>query len=698
MFVSVSDSSFRDNRATGIYGGAVFVASTDSLAATRVSFEGNVATKGGAVRVRNDLKEAGAAQGAVSFDSCSFDRNVAQFGGGIHLDGGGTVAVAATNFTANAASAAGAGVAVGDGGEFSALGSLFSGNGNSSCVAAPATGGALAVGIDDFKPYAGCSAPATIPPVASVVSSAFEGNVAVAAGGAVAVRSGSLSLSNSSVSRNAVTGLSSSKSALGPSSIDLKKRYVDSSSSSNASMAFDDVPADATADSLLTAPPAGNPSARGGGVFVGGSCGAASGSCTAANATLVDVTVSGNSAAEAGGGLFYDGTSSAASALSVLRGEIRSNRAPEGSSGGGGVGGGVALVGRGFDLSEVVVSSNAARFGGGVFVSADLSTSTASAATSTRNASLSLLSFGAAEVSAVAAASSEDRNAASRGGDVFWLRAASPSAALECRDCAFDGSVAAAAPPVASASASSSNSSSSSVASKAASDAPVGALATEAISAALGGGNAPSSPPSPSSSTPFASVQSGAAAPPFSVSLLDFYGRVSTTDEGGFCAVSEREEEEEGSSSSSSAPRVLLPDAGRRAAVAAGAALFDRFVVTGGIGTQVPLKVECSPSPATGKPSLLSRVPSPSNETSSTATTIVAVPLSLPDLPLVVAVAECGRGTQAPPATTSSTASYPVCSPCAFGTYSFDGGSSGSSTGGCKPCREGALCPGGVQG
>ena len=32
-----------------------------------------------------------------------------------------------------------------------------------------------------------------------------------------------------------------------------------------------------------------------------------------------------------------------------------------------------------------------------------------------------------------------------------------------------------------------------------------------------------------------------------------------------------------------------------------------------------------------------------------------------------------------------------MCSPCPFGTFSFDGSS-------CTPCREGGLCPGGAAG
>ena len=597
----------------------------------------------------------------------------------------------------------------------------------------------LAVGLDDFRPYAGCLAPATAPPAARVSGSLFEGNVASAAGGAVVVRSGALSLADSEVLGNAVTGSAASKLPLGASSIALRELAAAAAeeeeeaapagggappSPSLASL-FGGIP---LLDSSLSSPPAGNPRARGGCVFVGGSCGA-SGTCTSARAVLSGVKVSGNSAAEAGGGVFYEGTSSPAAALVVSGGEVRGNRAPEASAGGGGVGGGVALVGRGFSLDGVAVSANAARFGGGLFVSADLSLGAAAAqgaGEGSRNATLSSISFGAAAAAAAADVASSsvageatvlDGNAGARGRDVFWLRAASPAATLACAGCSFsDAAAAQAAPatapapppapstgPVSSSSSSpfknaSSYSSSSSSSLYYSSPAlalspPEGALATEAITAALETSSFSSSSSSPSPSPPssaFASVQSGSPAPAFAVSLLDFYGQVSTTDGGGSCEVAEEAGPEAGGEA-----RVLLPDAGRRAAVAAGRALFDRFAVTGGVGSEVSLRVGCVPSPAAGKLVLLSQVPKASGggsggggeggegaaSSSSSSTSLVDVPLSLPALPLRLAVSECGRGTQSPPP--ESKVPYPVCSPCAFGTYSFDGASP------CAPCREG---------
>ena len=458
----------------------------------------------------------------------------------------------------------------------------------------------LAVGLDDFRPYAGCLAPATAPPAARVSGSLFEGNVASAAGGAVVVRSGALSLADSEVLGNAVTGSAASKLPLGASSIALRELAAAAAeeeeeeaapagggappSPSLASL-FGGIP---LLDSSLSSPPAGNPRARGGGVFVGGSCGA-SGTCTSARAVLSGVKVSGNSAAEAGGGVFYEGTSSPAAALVVSGGEVRGNRAPEASAGGGGVGGGVALVGRGFSLDGVAVSANAARFGGGLFVSADLSLGAAAAqgaGEGSRNATLSSISFGAAAAAAAADVASSsvageatvlDGNAGARGRDVFWLRAASPAAALACAGCSFsDAAAAQAAPatapapppapstgPVSSASSSpfknaSSYSSSSSSSLYYSSPAlalspPEGALATEAITAALETSSSSSSSSSPSSSA-FASVQSGSPAPAFAVSLLDFYGQVSTTDGGGSCEVAEEAGPEAGGGSQGAPP------------------------------------------------------------------------------------------------------------------------------------------------
>ena len=575
-------------------GGALSVASADAVTISDSLFAANVATKGGAVRVRND--NPGAAAGAVSFVNSSFEGNVAQYGGALLVDAGGAATAADCFFTRNAARAAGGGVSVGDGGAVVLARTSFSANGNFSCDDAPAAGGGLAVGMDEFKPYVGCTVkrwregererereervwrraragparPPSLPPfqpppatpaTATVTNCTFTANVAHETGGGVAVRAGALALVGSTLSANAVTGSPSSRALPSP----------------------DAPPSTATA--------------RGGGLYVGGSC-VGGGACAAATAVLDRVALDGNAAAEAGGGLFFEGLSSNLSSITVIGGSWTGNAAPRG--GGGGAGGGAALEGAGFSISNVSLAANAARYGGAMFVSAPWG--------GTRVAALANLTFAAT-------------NAAARGGDAFWVAAASPSTPFICTACTF------AALNV----------------DLAAAGGGGGRVATEARSAALAGA-APSS------------VQSGSPAPAFSVALLDHYGAVSTTDTDGQCVAG------------GGGAGVLLAESGRAARADVGVALFDRLVVTGGVNSSITLDLACAP-PGAGRPAVLPPV------------------APLPPLALAVAVAACPRGRQPPPAGTL----YPVCIPCPFGSYSYDGVS-------CAPCREGGLCPGGAAG
>ena len=154
MDTAATRCAFVRNRAAGLYGGAVHVASADAATFTDCAFDSNVAVKGGALRVKRDNT---AAEGNVVIASSLFLNNVAQYGGGLLVDDNGAVTVTGSNFTANGAVAAGGGVAVGDGGRVAVAATQFVGNGNFSCVDAPAAGGALAVGLDEFKPTVGCT-------------------------------------------------------------------------------------------------------------------------------------------------------------------------------------------------------------------------------------------------------------------------------------------------------------------------------------------------------------------------------------------------------------------------------------------------------------------------------------------------------------------------------------------------------------
>ena len=151
-------------------------------------------------------------------------------------------------------------------------------------------------------------------------------------------------------------------------------------------------------------------------------------------------------------------------------------------------------------------------------------------------------------------------------------------------------------------------------------------------------------------------------ATPFSVALLDFYGSVSTSDTGGTCDASTK------------TPGIALPGAGRVAPVAGGAATFEWLVLTGGVGTTVPISLSCTPRGTAASPPAGGLLP--------------AGTLPLPPLPLSVSVGICPRGKEPP----VPGAAFGVCAPCPFGRFSYGGG------GACSPCPEGGLCPGGVAG
>ncbi|KAL4548349.1 hypothetical protein Ndes2526B_g00925 [Nannochloris sp. 'desiccata'] len=251
--------------------------------------------------------------------------------------------------------------------------------------------------------------------------------------------------------------------------------------------------------------------------------------CSSAIAKIQKSRVIENSAFSAGGGLHFAG-SSKTGGLTVSNSNFSSNAVLMKSEDGvskDGVGGGIFVGRNNFTLSDVVLSGNEAFYGGAIFFSADLNTATAR---------LSKLNT--------------NNNKANMGPSAFWLRSASPNAALPLT--AFSNS----------------------------DSTKEGAVATEVLEAAY---NSP--PPS--------TVQSSEDVATFSVSLLDYYGNVGLA-ELGTCAVTAPPNiaSADGSSNNAVTVRPLGSDVG----VSRGGAVFSQLEVTGTIGNSYELMVDCTPN------------------------------------------------------------------------------------------------------
>jgi hypothetical protein len=173
---------------------------------------------------------------------------------------------------------------------------------------------------------------------------------------------------------------------------------------------------------------------------------------------------------------------------------------------------------------------------------------------------------------------------------------------------------------------------------------------------------------------PPSAVQSGNAAPLFSVALLDFYGNVASA-ELGVCEVVNSGSPEFGGSANpatgdsstsffSSTESAQIRPLGAEVGVAAGSAVFSQLEVTGNIGTKYDLQVLCTPT-SLGRSRFLQLTGQP-----------------LPPLSLEVDIAPCSPGSS--PETTST---GQICVECPFNTFNLDGQA-------CQGCPEGAICPG----
>ena len=136
-------------------------------------------------------------------------------------------------------------------------------------------------------------------------------------------------------------------------------------------------------------------------------------------------------------------------------------------------------------------------------------------------------------------------------------------------------------------------------------------------------------------------VDSGRPIRPFTVGFLDLLGNIAPTADARVCQVATPVHYD----------RFSILSKGRTAPLIAGTALFDSVVVEGELGRTYTLVLSCSVDRPT-------------------------------DLAFNVTLAECAPGYE-------PDASRRLCTSCPHGSFNLDGGA-------CKPCPEGAVCPGGA--
>jgi len=251
--------------------------------------------------------------------------------------------------------------------------------------------------------------------------------------------------------------------------------------------------------------------------------------CSSANAKIQKSHIIENSAYSAGGGLHFAG-SSKTGGLTVSNSNFSSNTVQiksEDNISNDGVGGGIFVGRNNFTLSDLLLSGNEAFYGGALFFSADLNSATARLSKINTN-----------------------NNKASIGPSAFWLRSASPNAALPLS--AFSNSI----------------------------STKEGAVATEVLEAAY-------------TSPPPSTVQSSEDVDTFSVSLLDYYGNVGLA-ELGTCAVTTPPNI--ASADDSDNNTVTVRPIGSDVGVSRGGAVFSQLEVTGTIGNSYELMIDCKPN------------------------------------------------------------------------------------------------------
>lgn len=317
-----------------------------------------------------------------------------------------------------------------------------------------------------------------------------------------------------------------------------------------------------------------------------------------AKATITRSQIRGNTARSAGGGLYFAG-GSRAGRLTLSQSLIDGNTAEYTTSTtrlSDGVGGGIFLGRTNFTLSDLTLRSNGAYYGGALFIAADL-------AAGARLQRLKLTS-----------------NKAVVGAAAFWLRSASPAAALDASSMSVTPEEA-------------------------------GAISTEVLHTAY-------------QQAPPKVIQSAEDVESFSVTLMDYYKRVSVSEQGTCSVVSAATQPQQPDNSSSV---VTIRPLGSKEDVRRGEATFSQLQVSGLIGEAYSLQLSCVPN-AAGRSRFLGLRGEP-----------------LPALPLPVRISQCKPGSE--PTVTSDGA---ICVKCPYNSFNLDGQQ-------CRDCPRGGLCIGGDQ-
>jgi hypothetical protein len=607
-------SSLISGNAASKWGGGLLVYSGAKATLQKVSFENNAAELGG---------------GAVAYTQSSFTaiaskfvvNKASEYGGAIHLQTRATVALVHTRLQGNVAAAGGGGAHITSGASLSVTGGELSGNN-----ASQSGGGILCEG----GTYGGGN-------LSMTAGTAVTGNTCGTLGGGVHLTGGCFAvLSNAAFRGNAA----------GPqptSSTSCEKQ----GNAGGGAVAVDPHAASGRATTLVASECSftDNVAPDGGAVIVTDTCkGGADCQKYGAQVHLTASVVSGNKAigcqytatSTSGGGCASQGRLGSGGGIYAASGvvSLSAGTAVEGNvatASGGGVqcqgaaslavagrstrvdgnvagdtGGGVMHAGRQLSVTGgASFSGNRATDGGAVAII--LSESSAAAETETADPVISFeiadnvtLSHnlatrrgGAFYISASMARSNLSgialRNStAAAGSGFYWVRAASPGAHLQCRECSLgDGS----------------DNNNNNNNNTAGASSPYESRATEALSLS-------------STLSSSLELQSGVTAPLFTVTLVDFYGRVASTEDGVPCRL-------EAVTPTASGTAVALEVSGvLTAQSSAGVASFDQVMVRGRLGSGYTGRFKCNSGDATASTTTTSTAATATTAaTAATATT-----------------------------------------------------------------------------
>ncbi|KAK9867386.1 hypothetical protein WJX84_004228 [Apatococcus fuscideae] len=352
--VVIQNSVISGNSVTA-QGGAFNVADCNYTIFNNVTFSNNIGTRGGVGYCYSPN---------VQIYASTFVNNNAQLGGALYAGGGCSAILEYNTFQNNVAKQQGGAIVTFADATLTISSSRFIDNGLFSCFPPPQSGGAIAIGIDEFEVSDSCDASGVTTSSSNIVMDQciMSGNTVTDEGGAISLQYGSLTITNSLVNGNVVTGTGTQSLGVG------------------------------------------------GAIYIAERC--TNNVCTSANATLNGVSMSSNVAIQAGGAIFFEG-STGNSNLYVANSQLTGNQVAFDPAGKvkTGLGGGLALLRNGFTLINMSLSNNVGFFGGGLFLGANLTT----------GASLSNIAF--------------ENNTAILGTAAFWLQASSPTSPYVCYSC-----------------------------------------------------------------------------------------------------------------------------------------------------------------------------------------------------------------------------------------------------------------------